>query len=331
MSSNVSLHPEIYRFLKRGLVSMGYNGYFDVDWAGSAGSGRQFYRIFVGRNITLILMIWDGTDKDWDYFFEVAGLPFQETVLPKVYRYDKPLGVLLVADSGFRQLKDLFRGVFSYKDKSETIKEVFRKLKIFSSVDTSLAGLVGSRYYDTEHATWESEYFKEHVSNYLPDVANTFDEHWEREVNSVREGVMTLDRGLMHRDFQSENILIKEGDISYVDFQGARIGPVEYDIASLLFDPYIYNSIPDDLRSDLLNYSCFEFGIKLNNIYYAAIQRLMQAIGAYCNLSMNKGKKRYLRFVRPAVVGLHYIYERVPQYPSLASQAALILENITKR
>lgn len=310
---------------------MGYNGYFDVDWAGSAGSGRQFYRIFVGRNITLILMVWDGADKDWDYFFEVEGLPFEGAVLPKVHRHDKDLGVLLVADSGFRQLKDLFRGVFSFKDKNETLKEVFRKLKIFSTVDSSVSELLTGRHYDEEHAIWESEYFKEHVSAYLPEVASTFDEHWENEVKSVRENVMALDSGLMHRDFQSENILIKEGEISFVDFQGARIGPVEYDIASILFDPYIYNSIPDELRSDLLNYCCFEFGVRLNNIYYAAIQRLMQAIGAYCNLSMNKGKKRYLKFIRPAVVGLHYIYERVPQYPSLASQAALILENITKR
>ncbi len=292
MSSNVSLSLEVYRFLKKSLISRGYNGYFDIDWAGCAGSGREFYRIFVGKKITLILMVWDGSDPDWDYFLEMKDLKFSETVIPKVFTFDRELGAIVLEDAGFRQLKDLFRGIYTLKEKKNVLKQVFEKLLIYKSVDITEAHLVNGRCYDFEHALWESTYFKEHVQSYFPELASLFDEKWDREVHQLAKGVSELAGSLMHRDFQSENILVKNEEISFVDFQGSRIGPVEYDIASLLYDPYIYTAMGDEVRIELLTHCCFLFKVNLNDIKCAAMQRLLQAIGAYCNLSKNKGKKR---------------------------------------
>lgn len=329
MSSNVSLPIEVYRFLKKSLIAIGFNGYFDIDWAGSAGSGRSFYRIFIGRNITLILMVWDGEDSDWDYFLDMIHLPFSEKVLPRVRNFDRKLGAVLLEDAGFRQLKDLFRGVYSTVDKRNALKTVFENLQVFRNANLAGSAFVVKREYDLEHALWESSYFKEHVLGAYPDLAGYFDSGWAEEVRGIAKAVTALDKMLMHRDFQSENILVKDHTISFVDFQGARLGPVEYDVASLLFDPYIYNAIGEELRIELLTHCCFLFGIKLDNIYLAATQRLMQAIGAYYNLSRNKGKKRYVRFVKPALEGLHFIFERSIQYPKLTALAAQLLEKVT--
>lgn len=331
LSSNVSLPIEVYRFLKRSLISKGFNGYFDIDWAGSAGSGREFYRVFIGRNITLVLMVWDGRDRDWDYFLEIAELNFSTSVTPRVFNYDRGLGVVLLEDAGFRQLKDLFRGVYSYKDKSSILKLTVENLHAFHTVDVNDVLLLKGRYYDFEHALWESSYFSEHVISFFPDLKIEFDDLWETEVKKLAKHVTSLKTGFMHRDFQSENILIKDGKPTFVDVQGARIGPVEYDIASLLYDPYIYSAMGEEIRVDTLTYCCFLFSVSLSDIQKAAIQRLLQAIGAYCNLSRNKGKKRYVKFIKPALVGLSSILEQTVEFPRIASVVAAVLEKHTKR
>ena len=44
---------------------------------------------------------------------------------------------------------------------------------------------------------------------------------------------------LLHRDFQAANIKIHHGACHWIDFQGMRLGAAGYDIASLLYDPYV--------------------------------------------------------------------------------------------
>ena len=56
----------------------------------------------------------------------------------------------------------------------------------------------------------------------------------------------------MHRDFQSQNIILREGQAYLIDFQGMRPGLAEYDLASLLYDPYV--SLTNAERGELKNF-----------------------------------------------------------------------------
>jgi aminoglycoside/choline kinase family phosphotransferase len=114
----------------------------------------------------------------------------------------------------------------------------------------------------------------------------------------------------VHRDFQSQNIIVRNGQAHLIDFQGMRPGLAEYDLGSLLYDPYVV--LPESERTELIAYYRArqlendvaiggEFDLKLR---LCTMQRLMQALGAYGFLGLVKGHKHFLMHVAAAVHSL---------------------------
>jgi aminoglycoside/choline kinase family phosphotransferase len=113
----------------------------------------------------------------------------------------------------------------------------------------------------------------------------------------------------VHRDFQSQNILIRGEKAYLIDFQGMRLGACHYDLGSLLYDPYV--TFESAQRLELL-----EIYYRLNPdpttrwatfqqaFQEASIQRLMQALGAYGFLSLQKGKRQFLDHVPAGLANL---------------------------
>jgi aminoglycoside/choline kinase family phosphotransferase len=121
---------------------------------------------------------------------------------------------------------------------------------------------------------------------------------------------------LMHRDFQSRNIMIKTGWPRLIDFQGARLGPPGYDLASLLYDPYA------DLESGQRNALCeyyverrlaaqedFDEKRLLKGLPYLAACRLLQALGAFGFLTKVRGKLRFEQHIPAALRILRELLE----------------------
>ena len=107
---------------------------------------------------------------------------------------------------------------------------------------------------------------------------------------------------LLHRDFQSRNLMLNDGRVRIIDFQGARFGPLGYDLASLLLDPYA--TLDDGLRDELKTYYITTLSgyIPLDphsfneGYYYLFMQRNLQILGAFAFLSQQKGKVFFKRF-----------------------------------
>ena len=106
---------------------------------------------------------------------------------------------------------------------------------------------------------------------------------------------------LVHRDFQSSNLLYSEdgGRMYMIDYQGMRPGPAAYDIASLLFDPYVDMDGTD--RKLLLELAHADAKM----VTLAAVQRLSQALGAYCRLAA-AGQSRFLKYILRGLGNLHH-------------------------
>lgn len=129
-----------------------------------------------------------------------------------------------------------------------------------------------------------------------------------KELESVAEKLSAEPKVLVHRDFQSANILYSGDDISkpwLIDYQGMRTGPAAYDVASVLFDPYVPM---DGTERKLL----VELATKLDPgapsekmIVLAAVQRLCQALGAYCRLSA-AGQPQFEKYISRALSNLHH-------------------------
>jgi hypothetical protein len=127
----------------------------------------------------------------------------------------------------------------------------------------------------------------------------------------------------VHRDFQSQNILIKNGEAYLIDFQGMRYGLAQYDLASLLYDPYV--ALTSAERDELLGYyisQSLEAGVALSGNFaalldFCAMQRLMQALGAYGFLGLVKKRGHFLAHIPSAIASLKEVLTRIPDLPNL--------------
>lgn len=150
---------------------------------------------------------------------------------------------------------------------------------------------------DTLYA-WEHAYFIDHVlrgrlqasANRIAAVAT--------ELKSVSRLLAESPQALIHRDWQSSNVLFRGQQPVMIDFQGMRRGPVAYDLASLLCDPYA--DLPAPLQQLLLRHYVRRHpqGAQLAAVFpAAAIQRLCQALGAYAVLSKKPGMGSFARHI----------------------------------
>ena len=101
---------------------------------------------------------------------------------------------------------------------------------------------------------------------------------------------------LVHRDFQSSNVLYRaDGSFAFIDFQGMRLGAAAYDLASLLYDPYV--PLGEQARASLARIYPVE------KLAFGAVQRLVQALGAFGRLD-SVGQPQFGRHVAPALQNL---------------------------
>ncbi|RLA99153.1 MAG: aminoglycoside phosphotransferase, partial [Deltaproteobacteria bacterium] len=125
---------------------------------------------------------------------------------------------------------------------------------------------------------------------------------------------------LMHRDFQSRNIMLKEGKFYFIDFQGARFGPPTYDLASFLIDPYV--GVPQQLQAELLEgyFDEIKFQIKasreefINWYWLTALCRNLQILAAFVFLSQVKKKPFFAQFIKPALRQLCHTLDHVDSH-----------------
>jgi len=171
--------------------------------------------------------------------------------------------------------------------------------------DLQLSESYGPRLYK-----WEHEYFLENLVGEVckiklssSDAANLM-----KELDTLAARLQKIEPCLIHRDFQSQNIMIKNGKPVLIDFQGMRRGCLFYDLGSLICDPYV--TFDDEERNELINfyyelmnpaYSRDEF---VHNFWMGSVQRLLQALGAYGFLGLKRNKPAFLGHIGNGVENL---------------------------
>lgn len=123
------------------------------------------------------------------------------------------------------------------------------------------------------------------------------------EYERVADRLEQEPRALVHRDFQSTNVLWKDGQPVFIDFQGMRLGPAAYDIASLVYDPYV--RFPEKTRARLIARYAAKCGRPAiaEAVPVAAVQRLTQCLGAYGRLA-SVGQPQFWKHVPAALDNL---------------------------
>ena len=288
---------------------------------GTGGSDRTYYRIRCGET-TYVLMTCREDDKDYE----------RHLVLSRFFRkHEVPVPIMLGEDAGkkqalFEDLGDLsLYAWLACRRTQQQIEAMYHKIiDILVMLHTSVTAHASecppllARSFDLEHLMWENRYFMEHFVRGLLRAAPAEPDLLNEEFKRLACIVAASNKVILHRDFQSQNIMIVHGnEPRLIDFQGARIGPPAYDIASMLWDPY--HSIENSLRDILLSYyissmreasRIFDEDAFRKTLLPCRLQRHMQALGAYGFLSVQKGKSYFRMHVPQA---LAYLKEETEQ------------------
>jgi NDP-sugar pyrophosphorylase family protein len=296
---------------------------------GTGGSDRKYFRVREGKGSLVVARY--GRD-DQDFHRHLAYTEF-------LRKNGVPVPALLSAneerrEAVFEDLGDL--SLYSWLKcgrTGEEVETIYRKvidiaLMIHTVVTehVSECPTLGERVFDYEHLRWETHYFMENFVGSVKNMKVGDTSRIEDEFQTLAAHVDSFPKTVMHRDFQSQNIMITKGMPRLIDYQGARIGPPAYDIASLLWDPYY--RIEGEVRARLVNYYAGEmkghgvqdFGTEgfRDMLLSCRLQRHMQAMGAYGFLSLVKGKRYFLKHVEE---GLRLLKEDIilakNEYPSI--------------
>lgn len=184
--------------------------------------------------------------------------------------------------------------------------------------------------FDARLYRWEQEYFLGQCVSRLAGegAAARLREVGGAWLESIAVRLDRLPRRLVHRDFQSQNILFHGGQAVLIDYQGLRAGRPEYDLASLLYDPYVH--LEPGERSELVaayrarataDVPVHDDEAFLRTFLDCSVQRLLQALGAYGYLGMVLGKRPFLAHVDPALANLREVLAAHPDRDEAARLA----------
>jgi N-acetylmuramate 1-kinase len=284
-------------------------------------SGRTIVRIKTPGHEPFIGIHWTDERPDNDQFVPVAHfLKKSRLRVPAILHENLKRRVALVEDLGdvdLLSLKDrpfaerlpFYRSALTQVDKLFYIKPP-KDFELMPPFDKALYA-------------WEQEYFFEYlVEDHLGMDAAALRSH--PAFGSLAERLGSGARHLVHRDFQSQNLLIKDGEVWLIDFQGLRRGRQEYDLASLVFDPYLDHSA--DEREQLLTLweDIADERPEPGLFHECAAQRLMQALGAFSAILKKSGDEWY----RPHIATGARLLRHVVSGTDLESPLAPVLDAI---
>ena len=285
------------------------------------GSDRNFYRIRCSEEQSLILVKYNLEREENRHYVPIAKfLDAHGIRVPKIYFHDPAEGLIWIEDLGDTDL-------YSYHRESWLVRRAFYESALdqivaLHSLPESICVEVKEHLpaeFNAALYAWEQNYFLENcLGRYFKlDPSKCEELAALPALRKIAERLARLPRVLVHRDFQSQNIIIRNGQAYLIDFQGMRPGLAEYDLASLLYDPYV--DLTEAERAELIAY-CREQhinkGMAINGesdskLRLCAMQRLMQALGAYGFLGLVKGHKHFLKHVPAAMKSLHSVVAEI--------------------
>ena len=250
--------------------------------------------------------------------FRKHGLP-----VPEIYGEDLDHGVYLEEDLGSTTLYELLsknRDVGTIApavvDAYRKVVEILPRFQVEAGRDVNYEVCYPISSFDRQSVAWDLNYFKYY---FLRLAGVPFSEQaLEDDFGRLTDFLMTADRQyFLYRDFQSRNIVLRDGQPYFVDYQGGRKGALQYDIASLLFDAKA--DLPPELRQELLDHylDALSRYIKLDREafmkhYYAYVYvRILQALGAYGFRGFYERKQHFLQSVPFAMKNLRWLLHHV--------------------
>ena len=322
-------HVDMIRFVRQ-VLGLSESVRIELHPLEGRGSDRTFFRVRWNRGNSAILIHYDAKRIENTYYADIAAFLHDIQVsVPRLILHDPSASLILLEDLGDEDLWSFNKSSWeTRRSLYQKTLAVIHRLHSFPENDFPSTRVKLMESFGLDVYGWEQNYFKDH---FVRDVCrieldDLFERKLEIELSGLAERLLTTKRCFVHRDFQSQNVMIRNGEPFLIDFQGMRFGSPFYDLGSLLCDPYVNFSTSE--RDELLS---FYYGLSKGNLdwstfqnhfWEASAQRLMQALGAYGFLSLQKGLKAFQEHI-PA--GLHNLHRAAAQMTSLPNLRELSL------
>ncbi|MBK9293827.1 MAG: phosphotransferase [Oligoflexia bacterium] len=296
------------KFLKQ---SLGKDKGINVFALAGDASARKYFRVHVG-DLSYVLMSWEPFESEEAYPFLNVQKHFLKhgVQVPKVLNFSKDEGYVLLEDLGDLTLERKFLENLHPEHALEYYKlslVELAKIHYKASSDDKNSCLAFKIEFNTEKLLWELNYAREHLLEGFLKIQFSEKESkiLDKEFRAICDRLHNEPKFIAHRDYHSRNIMIKAGTTRVIDFQDARLGPIQYDLVSLLRDSYV--NLDDKVSKKLLDYyldlrkSYKQSTINKDNfdlIYeLQTIQRCFKACGSFASFYNTRADKRYLKYI----------------------------------
>lgn len=305
---------------------------------GAHGSNRRYWRV-LGHKQSYIAAYNEDCRENEAFFYYSMALRQRGIRVPEVFAVSPDRRSYLQQDLG-----DTTLYAFLYDRRRQGKGWDAEAVALYKRVLDDLATLqvtgrdldFGYAYprcdFDAQSMQWDLNYFKYY---FLKLRQVPFDEELlERDFHTLINYLLSADCGFfLYRDFQSRNIMVKDGELYYIDFQGGRRGAAQYDVASLLYSAK--SELPEVLRRELLLHyvDCLsarypiEKEAFLQHFYGYALIRVMQALGAYGYRGYYERKDHFLGSIPLALDNLRTLLEDHP-LPVELPHLTVVLRNL---
>ena len=265
------------------------------------GSDRNFTRLISGRRSVMLVRYGTERPENMRYAAHARRLKKARIRVPRIIKDCSKERWTVFEDVGELSLLEKAQGMgplACFNIYQRVLNEVIR---LHALPHRPWRGKLEPRF-DKSLYAWEHDLFDQHFLSDVVGISTEQRKAIRRELRMVSSQLNELPHVLVHRDLQSSNILLHRGQPVIIDFQGMRLGPAVYDLASLLCDPYVM--LGEELQIKLLDYyacNTRQRGVNEEGFWLASIQRLCQALGAYGRLSAIPGAERFSASIPPAL------------------------------
>ncbi len=283
-----------------------------------SGSSREYIRI-TSKNFSVI-GAYNSDLKENNAFIKFSKtLKNNEIRVPQIFAYSPNDFIYLQEDLGETTLFSILNIQNNNNDFNDYHKSLYKKVilqliylqtQAGRQIDFSIA--YPRKEFDKQSMQWDLNYFK---YMFVKITEIQFDEQLlENDFNTLIDFLLTANTEFfLFRDFQSRNIMVKNNEIYFIDYQGGRKGALHYDLASLLYDAKA--KIPEKIRTELKNFYKENLNEYVNidselfdKYYYGySLLRIMQAMGAYGYRGLFEGKKHFVQSIPIALNNLKYL------------------------
>jgi aminoglycoside/choline kinase family phosphotransferase len=271
--------------------------------------------------------------------FREKGLP-----VPEIFAVSSDLKKYLLEDLGNVTLFDFLSETRESEGFSETIVAEYRKvlnvlpkIQIVAGKDMDYSVCYPREAFDKQSMMWDLNYFKYY---FLKLAKIPFDEQaLEDDFQAFSDYLLSAPSDFfLYRDFQSRNVMLKNGKVHFIDYQGGRRGALQYDLASLLYDGKA--DIPQEVRAHLFQVYLAELKnyIPVNESEFTSyfngfvLIRIMQAMGAYGFRGFYEKKEHFLKSIPFAINNLQNLLPELNlpvELPELVNVLHLLIKSET--